>query len=62
MQSYWPLGPFEKVDAANPCLGPQATTIFDCPLAAPVAWVAHLPLVFSVITEDPRGCPSLILV
>ena len=54
MQSYWPLGPFEKVDAANPCLGPQATTIFDCPLAGPVAWEAKDVFNPAAVVRDGR--------
>lgn len=40
MRDEWPLGPFEKFDAANPCLAPDAATTFDCRLAGPVAWEA----------------------
>lgn len=40
MQEAWPLGPFEKIDAANPCLAPRAGATFACPLAGPVAWEA----------------------
>ena len=40
MEELWPLGPFTKVDAANPCLAPETATRFDCPLAGPVAWEA----------------------
>ena len=40
MEEPWPLGPFIKADAANPCLAPDAATIFDCPLAGSVAWEA----------------------
>ncbi|HRW49774.1 MAG TPA: glycoside hydrolase family 130 protein [Caldilinea sp.] len=56
MQAYWPLGPFEKVDAANPCLGPQAETIFDCPLAGPVAWEAKDVFNPAAVVRDGKVC------
>ncbi len=28
----WTLGPFERIDSANPCLAPRASTTFFCPL------------------------------
>jgi predicted GH43/DUF377 family glycosyl hydrolase len=40
MELAWPLGPFAKIDAANPCLAPRTDTRFVCPLAGPVAWEA----------------------
>lgn len=56
MQSYWPLGPFEKVDAANPCLGPQTETLFDCPLAGPVAWEAKDVFNPAAVVRDGKVC------
>ena len=34
----WAFGPFTKIDAANPVLGPCANSRWDCPFAGPVAW------------------------
>ena len=35
----WTLGPFERVDSANPCLSPRTETTFYCPVRkAPVRW------------------------
>jgi predicted GH43/DUF377 family glycosyl hydrolase len=28
----WMLGPFQREDAANPCLTPSPTALFDCPV------------------------------
>ena len=36
---HWTLGPFERIDSANPCLAPRADTTFYCPLRkASVRW------------------------
>jgi predicted GH43/DUF377 family glycosyl hydrolase len=40
MAESWALGPFTKLDAVNPVLGPDAESRWDCPLAGPVAWEA----------------------
>lgn len=38
-QEQWTLGPFSRVDSANPCLLPSPSARFTCPLRrAPVAW------------------------
>lgn len=35
----WTLGPFHKVEGANPCLVPRAESVFDCPMQKmPVHW------------------------
>ncbi|CAN5728187.1 glycoside hydrolase family 130 protein [soil metagenome] len=34
----WEIGPFERVDEANPILEARADTVFDDPLAGPVRW------------------------
>ncbi len=34
----WALGPFEKLDAHNPCLLPRGDSFFDCPFRGAVAW------------------------
>lgn len=34
----WALGPFNKLDAVNPVLGPTSESTWDCPLAGHVAW------------------------
>lgn len=36
----WTLGPFTKLDGANPVLGPCEDSSFACGLAGPVAWEA----------------------
>lgn len=40
MQPDWAIGPFTKLDAANPVLGPCTTSNWDCGLAGRVAWEA----------------------
>lgn len=40
MPSDWVLGPFTKLDAANPVLGPCEDARWDCGLAGSVAWEA----------------------
>jgi predicted GH43/DUF377 family glycosyl hydrolase len=38
MRAAWEIGPFTKLDAANPVLGPCADSRWDCELAGSVAW------------------------
>lgn len=38
MTEPWTIGPFTKIDAANPVLGPCADSRWDCGLAGEVAW------------------------
>ncbi|RYG22482.1 glycosidase, partial [bacterium] len=38
MAEAWAIGPFTKLDAANPVLGPCADAHWYCPLAGNVAW------------------------
>ena len=40
VQPDWTLGPFTKLDDANPVLGPCETSIWACGLAGKVAWEA----------------------
>lgn len=40
MSTAWAIGPFTKLDAANPVLGPCETSEWDCGLAGRVAWEA----------------------
>lgn len=40
MSDRWLLGPFTKIDEANPVLGPSETSMWECPLAGSVAWEA----------------------
>ncbi|HUI11402.1 MAG TPA: glycoside hydrolase family 130 protein [Bacteroidota bacterium] len=40
-QEAWQIGPFARVDSANPCLLPSAALRFTCPLRRrPVAWAS----------------------
>ncbi|MCY3018042.1 MAG: glycoside hydrolase family 130 protein [Planctomycetota bacterium] len=34
----WQMGPFVKVDDANPCLTPNANAVFRCPMSGEVRW------------------------
>lgn len=56
MEATWPLGPFVKADAANPCLAPDAGPTFDCPLAGPVAWEAKDVFNPAAVVRDGKVC------
>jgi predicted GH43/DUF377 family glycosyl hydrolase len=56
MLDEWPLGPFEKFDAANPCLTPDAATTFDCPMSGPVAWEAKDVFNPAAVVRDGKVC------
>ncbi len=53
----WGLGPFERVDDANPVLSPQPEVTFDCPMRrAPVAWESNHVFNPAAAVREGRVC------
>lgn len=52
----WAIGPFTKLDAANPVLGPSEESTFECGLAGRVAWEAKDVFNPAAVVRDGEVC------
>lgn len=52
----WMLGPFVRVDAANPCLAPDPAVTWTCPINGPLAWEEKDVFNPAAVVKDGKVC------